>query len=72
MSLTFLFEPRFFGFMVPPLPAATAGVEENAREALRIGEAVVRVGRKEDRRGLRRRKRGDGRVAAMVGSCVVV
>lgn len=56
--------------MVPPFDGAT-GVVWNARAAFWIGEVVVTgVGRMVWRRGVRRRKRGDGRVAAMLGKLV--
>ena len=69
MSLTFLFW-RFFGFMVPPLPAATVAVAEKLRTALIMGEEVVVGLVKRERRGSRWRKREE-RVVAMVAVVVV-
>lgn len=58
--------------MVPPLPAAAIGDEENARAAFWIGDGeAVTDGRKDWRRGLRRRKRGERVVAILDGGCEV-
>lgn len=72
MSLTFLLE-RFLGFMVPPLPASRTVEAENWRveEASAFWRGVTGA-RKEEKIGLRRRKRGEARGAAMVGGCVMV